>query len=182
MKHRIVPALLLALAACTPAMIPAPAASTRSPGRSSPAPAVPTAVSIAEMERETHERINRYRASRGLAPLRYSDALADVARRHSQDMAAGRVPFGHAGFEQRAQEVSRTVDYRSIAENVHANDYPAGSAVEVAVSGWIGSPGHLENIVGAYDLTGIGVARSARGTWYFTQLFVGSRQGRARSR
>ncbi len=43
------------------------------------------------------------------------------------------------------------------------------------MSGWLRSPGHRENIEGAYDLTGIGVARSRQGVYYFTQLFAGTR-------
>ncbi|MBV9774324.1 MAG: CAP domain-containing protein [Gemmatimonadetes bacterium] len=181
MKPRLAPFLLLSLAACAAApLVPARSDTPWPVARSAPASTpVQAPASITEMERQTHERINRYRASRGLPPLAYNDAVAAIARRHSEDMAAGRVPFGHQGFDQRSQAVGAAgVDQRSIAENVHESSYPAESAVEVAVSGWLGSPGHLQNIVGAYDLTGIGVARSPRGVWYFTQIFVGTRQPR----
>lgn len=122
-----------------------------------------------EIERDVFERINRYRASRGLPELRQSDQLAEVAREHSREMAAGHVPFGHYGFHERA---ARLDGYRSISENVAFNNYPDAGSAERAVEGWISSPEHHKSIVGAYEVTGIGVARGPRGRIYYTQLFA----------
>jgi uncharacterized protein YkwD len=72
-------------------------------------------VDLASMERQAHERLNRHRAQRGLAPFRYSEELAAIARGHSQDMASGRTGFGHGGFDERARAIGRVVDYRSVA-------------------------------------------------------------------
>jgi uncharacterized protein YkwD len=47
--------------------------------------------------------------------------------------------------------------------------------VSVAVKGWINSPGHQKNMVGDYNLTGIGIAKNNAGEYYFTQLFVKKR-------
>jgi len=44
-----------------------------------------------------------------------------------------------------------------------------------AVKGWINSPGHQKNMVGDYNLTGIGIAKNNVGEYYFTQLFVKKR-------
>jgi uncharacterized protein YkwD len=59
-----------------------------------------------------------------------------------------------------------------IAENVGINDYPPSGTVRAAVSGWLGSRGHRENIEGRYDLTGVGIVRDAQGAYYYTQIFV----------
>ena len=43
---------------------------------------------------------------------------------------------------------------------------------KIVVDGWIKSPGHRQNIVGRYNLTGIGIVRDRAGKLYYTQLFV----------
>ena len=108
----------------------------------------------------------------GLPPLAYDARIAEIARRHSEDMAAGRVPAGHDGFEARRRAIAKTIPLRGIAENVAYNDYPLSRTVTTAVSGWLGSRGHRENIEGGYETTGVGIAGDGRGTWYYTQIFV----------
>jgi uncharacterized protein YkwD len=41
-----------------------------------------------------------------------------------------------------------------------------------AVESWKNSQGHRNNMLGDYDLTGIGVARNAQGHYFFTQIFL----------
>lgn len=126
----------------------------------------------APYERDTHQRINAFRQSRGLPPLIWDDTVADVCREHSQNMADGRVPFSHDGFDGRTDLLFGTFSSaRSAAENVAYNQgYPNPPAT--AVSGWIDSPGHYENIVGNWTHTGIGVARNENNAYYFTQIFL----------
>jgi uncharacterized protein YkwD len=124
------------------------------------------------LESRVHRLVNEHRRKTGLAPLAYDARIADVARRHSRDMADGRVPPGHDGFEARQRRISKMMPLKAIAENVGVNDYPRSETARAAVSGWLKSRGHRENIEGGYDLTGVGIARDARGAWYFTQLFV----------
>ena len=83
-------------------------------------------------------------------------------------MGQGTVPFSHQGFQERVSAVG--IPYKSAAENVAYNNYsdPATAAVE----GWIASEGHRRNIEGHFDLTGIGVFRNEKGTYYLTQLFM----------
>lgn len=131
------------------------------------------------MEREVARRVNAHRSARRLAPLSYDTAVAAIARAHSRDMAARRVPMGHDGFEHRADLVERLMAFDAIAENVALNDYGAGRTVSVAVEGWLASPHHRENIEGRYTVTGVGIARSRDGTFYYTQLFVARRPSRA---
>jgi uncharacterized protein YkwD len=125
------------------------------------------------IEQEIHARINQHRKSKGKAPLLRDARIDLLARRHSEEMAAGRRPFSHEGFDSRAREMSRFFPgrYGGAAENVFystSSDQVAASAVK----GWVASQGHRVNLEGAYTHTGIGVARSASGTSYATQLFV----------
>jgi uncharacterized protein YkwD len=124
------------------------------------------------MEVGTHELVNEHRRAMGLSPLAYNARIAAVARRHSEDMAAGRVPAGHESFESRKRDILNMIPLSGMAENVGINDYPPSETVRAAVSGWLGSRGHRKNIEGRYDLTGVGIARDARGVYYYTQIFV----------
>jgi uncharacterized protein YkwD len=132
----------------------------------------PPAASAEALESRTYKLANEHRKAMGLSPLAYDARIAAVARRHSKDMADGRVPAGHDGFEARQRNLSKMIPLRGIAENVGFNDYPPSRTVRAAVSGWLGSRGHRENIEGRYDLTGVGIARDARGAYYYTQIFV----------
>ncbi|CAJ1353524.1 unnamed protein product [Effrenium voratum] len=50
-------------------------------------------------------------------------------------------------------------------------------AARAAVEGWIKSPGHRKNLLGAFDLCGLGVAQASTGEFFFTQLFARSAGG-----
>jgi uncharacterized protein YkwD len=125
-----------------------------------------------DLEKSVFEQINRYRVSKGLSKLTLDTRISKQARIHSQNMANGRVPFSHKGFEKRVNSIS--IGYQSAAENVAFNQGYDDPVAE-AVSGWIKSPGHLVNIKGKYNLTGIGVAVNSEGEVYLTQLFLRSR-------
>lgn len=124
-----------------------------------------------ESVRVIHSLINEYRSLQGLKPLELNAFLSKVAADHSRDMSKGKKDFGHAGFEQRTKAIRQKVELRSVAENVGANMGQADPEKK-AVEGWLKSPGHLKNIKGDFDMTGIGVAKSRKGMYYFTQIFV----------
>lgn len=129
--------------------------------------AVPGGVSTIELE--IHMLINKYRESKRLPALKYNGDIMIEARKHSADMADGRVAFGHGGFDARAKRLQAKIsNFRGIAENVA---FGQRSAAEV-VDGWIKSPGHKANIEGNYALTGIGVVANKKGVLYYTQIFV----------
>ena len=123
------------------------------------------------MEELTHQQINQYRKARNLPPLILDNSISQQARIHSQNMAQGKVTFSHEGFEKRIESVTSTISYRSAAENVAYNQ-GYSDPVDKAVAGWIKSPGHHKNMIGNYNLTGIGIAKNSQGEYYFTQIFV----------
>jgi uncharacterized protein YkwD len=128
--------------------------------------------SLEALEQTTFTLVNNYRITKNLSPLVWNDALATVARAHSQQMGRGTVPMGHAGFEDRVAVIQKTMAVRAIAENVA---YTVGyeNPADVAVQGWLQSPGHLANIENSqYTQTGIGITINEEGSYFFTQIFI----------
>jgi uncharacterized protein YkwD len=123
------------------------------------------------LELLVHQQVNQYRKSRNLPPLTLDSRISEQARLHSQRMAKKTVTFSHDGFEQRMNSISRQIPWRSVAENVAYNQGHS-DPVSIAVQGWIKSSGHHKNMIGNYNLTGIGVAKNSQGEFYFTQIFV----------
>jgi uncharacterized protein YkwD len=83
-------------------------------------------------------------------------------------MAAGRVPFGHDGFDARISTIRAALGSGgSAGENV-AMGYNSAAAV---VNAWLGSAGHRANIEGSSTRTGISAVQTSTGTWYYTQIF-----------
>lgn len=126
---------------------------------------------VALWENSVHQKINQYRQSLNLSPLKLDSNISQQARIHSENMARGRVPFSHKGFETRAERLKSALSYSRVAENVAYNQGFANPATE-AVEGWIDSSGHRHNIEGDFDRTGIGVAINDKGEYYFTQIFL----------
>jgi len=123
------------------------------------------------LTQQIHEGINEYRAERNLSPLSLNSYISQQAEIHSQNMAQQAVKFSHDGFEARIQALDGFVVYRRAAENVAYNQGYENPARK-AISGWIESKGHHKNMVGDFDLTGIGVAKNKQGEYYFTQIFI----------
>lgn len=152
-----------------------PKCDTSIPTRSLPQTPMNTKVAssaITDLEKAVNQQINQYRASKKLPPLTIDPRITKIARIHSENMASGKVRFSHDGFEGRAKAI--TIPYQSVAENV-AYNFGYSDPVRNAVEGWIKSDGHRKNMEGQFNVTGIGVAKNAKGEYYFTQLFVRSR-------
>lgn len=125
---------------------------------------------IEQQERQLINLINVERQKNGLKPLKECSALTKVARKHSQNMADKKVSFGHDGFDERFDEVKQ-LGVRKFGENV-AYSYNVKNHLQTAVTGWMKSKGHRENILNDFAETAIGIAYDKKGTFYVTQLFA----------
>ena len=129
------------------------------------------AAELEQLVRQAHDRGNAHRASLGVTQLRLDARISRVARRHSARMAQGGA-FSHQGFKQRATAIGRFMPYRTLAENLTYNYGNADPAAR-AFNSWLNSPKHrqaMEDI--HFTHTGLAVAKSPSGRFYFTQLFV----------
>ena len=127
------------------------------------------AISTATMNSDIINGVNAYRRAKGLPPLRLMALAATEAARHSSDMASKKVPFGHAGFNQRAINIANELHgTSSTGENVAFGKMTWKQVIDA----WLKSPAHKANIEGGFNYTGVGVAKDSRGVIYYTQIFV----------
>jgi uncharacterized protein YkwD len=123
-----------------------------------------------EMATEILKYVNEHRKEIGLKQLRMNGMVTAAAEKHTRNMATKKVEFGHDGFNERMEQLSRQLKPAySFAENVSEGAETAKEAVEQ----WLQSPEHKKNIEGKdYNLTGIGIQKSADGKLYFTEIFI----------
>ena len=140
-------------------------------------PAVDRSLDPVAMEAQLLAQLDRDRRAAGLPALVHDPRLAQIARRYSHEMAeSGEVAHvsrrtGNVVDRARAAGISPSPTF--IAENV-------GSALSAgdAERGFMGSPGHRDNILnrlGTHVGVGVAVGREAGGTvpLFFTQIFAG---------
>ena len=133
------------------------------------------AASTFALERRAFDIINEQRASRRLAPLKWNEDMARVARLHSGNMARYKF-FSHQGRDgsqvsNRANAIAKRTWY-SIGENIAFNN-GFRNPVEMACQQWMTSPGHRQNILdGGWTESGIGAAFAPDGSFYITQVFI----------
>jgi len=127
---------------------------------------------VSAFEHEVFELINIERINHGLQPLIWDDALADVARARSADMA-NRDYFDHIcpdgiNFYERIH--SAGIFYWICAENIAAGQITP----EEVVDAWMNSPVHRDNILYPdFTHTGVGVYLGGKYEYYWTQHFKG---------
>lgn len=128
----------------------------------------PTAGGNAKLIKDILYYTNEFRASKGLPPLKLESYCSQLAQKHSDNMASGKVAFGHDQFEIRNDAVTlKFHGVSGVGENVAYGNLDAKGVVD----GWIKSPGHRRNMLGDFNMIGIGAAPKGRIT-YFTQFFV----------
>lgn len=129
---------------------------------------------VAALEHRVVEAVNEVREQHGLPPLEPEPAIADVARGHSEEMV--RLGFFAHSSPISGQPADRVeaagIRYRRLAENIQSNN-DGSDPVRAAVRSWMGSRPHRRNILdGRFTHTGVGVAVTEDGMYYFTQLFL----------
>lgn len=121
-----------------------------------------------EFENDVVMLVNQHREALGLSHFISSDFISEQARKHSNDMASGRIGFNHNNFEKRTAAIKEQIGGQSFSENVGYGH----STAQSAVNDWLKSKGHRDNIEGDFTHIGVGVAQSRNGTFYITQIFV----------
>jgi uncharacterized protein YkwD len=133
----------------------------------------PDTYEYAALEDSILARVNAHRASLSLPALQSNDVIVEQARKHSIYQASVDSTT-HDGSAERAAAIGAKITVISIGENVAEVPGWYGTPIP-AVGAWLGSPPHRATIEGDFNLTGVGIARSARGAYYVMQIFVKSR-------
>lgn len=124
-------------------------------------------------ERRIFDLINRERAAARLPKLAWDEAAARAARAHSARMRDAGF-FAHddperGGVARRA--TAARIGWTAIAENIFTCKGYRQPA-EVAVKGWMKSPGHRRNLLDPhYTRTGVGIVTAPDGTYHMTQIY-----------
>ncbi|HEX2985753.1 MAG TPA: SafA/ExsA family spore coat assembly protein [Caproiciproducens sp.] len=132
---------------------------------------IPDASPLASYESEVIRLTNLERTKRGLSALSTNWQLSRVARYKSQDMV-NKNYFSHTSPTYGSPFTmmqSFGLKFSAAGENIA---YGQRTPQEV-VTAWMNSPGHRANILSpAYTQIGVGVAKTANGTLYWTQEFM----------
>jgi uncharacterized protein YkwD len=119
---------------------------------------------------------NQARANAGLPALQMDAALNDMARWRSKDMI-DRGYFAHEippdGKQVFAYLSASGYCFKVAGENIGTNNFPDDIATQTIQQGFMDSPGHRGNILGAaWDVMGIGAYKGADGKHMWTVLFA----------
>jgi uncharacterized protein YkwD len=116
------------------------------------------------------ELTNEFRKRNNLSPLKWDDEIWTICYGHSKNMGEKKVPFSHQGFNNRINSLK----FRFIAafENVfYCHGYHSDTS-ELAVNGWINSPGHRKNMLSNSNHCAIATYVNSLGEIYLTQIFI----------
>src|SRR5262249_8045819 len=136
-------------------------------------------VKLSADEQALVELLNKERKKEKLAELVVDPLLCKVARQHSENMAKHedmKHKLDGKGVGDRVSEAG--YDYRAAGE-ILANskaeddrDSPPSPPAEIHKM-WMESPEHRKNILNPkYREVGLSMARSKKGTYYYTQVFA----------
>lgn len=157
-KHRIAYALLLCAAL-----------SLAVSGKAAAVEAHYTTGSLSVQERDAGNLLNSDRRAYNLPALAIDPTLSSIARIKSQDMLAGGY-FAHISptyGDVRDMLTHFGYPYTAAGENIARY-----ATIEKAQAALMSSPGHRRNILSsAYTKVGVGIALSAKGHVYLTQIF-----------
>lgn len=114
--------------------------------------------------------VNDYRARRNLRPLALNNGMSLEAQLHTEDMAQGRLPFGHFNMSQRCQNSRRALGGGNGCGEVVSRFYPNADG---AFNGWLNSFNHRDQIEDPrFTHMGIGLAIDNGGMPYWTLLML----------
>lgn len=130
---------------------------------------------VSVLEELIYLRVNNIRRKHEFPALKWTSDVAEVARRHSEDMARK----GYFAHQNREGELvpdrlkKAGIAFTVSGENIFkCLNYP--DAVEKAIEGWMASPGHRANILNKeVTETGVGIFKvKDKSEYYITQNFI----------
>ncbi len=121
-------------------------------------------------EQQMLNLVNNQRAKVGVAPLVWEDALAVVAREHSEDMFK-RGYFSH--YSPQGKDVGDRLNAAGIAYTYAGENLALAPNIQSAHDGLMNSPGHRRNILDpAFNKIGIGALNGGVYGEMITQVFT----------
>ena len=132
---------------------------------------IPETAPLSALEDEVIRLVNVERAKNGLPALTKNWEVARVARIKAQDMIdnkyfAHNSPVYGSPFNMMENFGLR---FSSAAENIAYGQKTAAAVMQT----WMNSPGHRANILSkTVTQIGVGAAKAANGTLYWTQMFI----------
>lgn len=100
---------------------------------------------------------NAQRAAHNLNAFEYSECLASQAQSWAEEMqSTGRL--SHNGFSDRLARCNSGAGSENVAQG-----YATGVSV---VDGWMNSSGHRRNLLGSYNVAGVGYASEDGRHWW----------------
>ncbi len=132
---------------------------------------IPNIDDVKSLEQQVIDLVNQQRAWNGLPALKANWELCRVARYKSQDMIDKHY-FDHQsptyGSPFRMME-SFGIRFSAAGENIAYGQ----KTPQAVMNDWMNSPGHRSNILNStYNQIGVGAAKAANGTFYWTQMFI----------
>jgi uncharacterized protein YkwD len=119
-------------------------------------------------ELEAMKLINDYRVSVGLNPLQQINHISYKSEQHDHYMIENNV-VNHDDFVARSQNIISVLGAKTVGENI-AYNY---NTPESALSAWLKSPAHKENIEGNFTHFGIAIRENpTTGKKYYTNIFA----------
>lgn len=132
---------------------------------------IPEADPLKSLESEVIRLVNLERTNRGIPALTQNWELSRVSRIKSQDMV-NKGYFSHTSptYGSPFNMMERFgLKFTAAAENIAYGQ----KTPQQVVSAWMNSAGHRANILSrSYTQTGVGAAKKADGTLYWTQQFM----------
>ena len=129
---------------------------------------VVTTYSYNETETKLISLINNYRQSKGLNALEIVNHISYISEEHNIYMIDHN-SVNHDYFQDRADNLSDLLNAEDVGENI-AYNY---NTPESALSAWLNSPAHKENLEGNYTHMGLSVTvNTETGKKYYTNIFM----------
>ncbi|MBA0885004.1 CAP domain-containing protein [Flavobacterium undicola] len=121
-----------------------------------------------DAELQAMKLINDYRVSIGLNPLEKINHISYKSEEHDFYMIDNNV-VSHDGFVSRSENIMKVLGAKTVGENI-AYNY---NSPQAALTAWLNSPAHKQNIEGNYTHFGISIRENTTtGKKYYTNIFA----------